>query len=688
MEIERIIEQEELNSDQIRAAKRPLDSHVQIIAPPGTGKTRTLVNRILYLILECKVSPDDITVLTLTNQAAQAFASKLSQLCRDIQHDYISPLVNVQTLHAYCHSMLLEHGHLIGHDFSQWTLASQSEQIYLLGELTGEKKRISGFVFNQWIESFRRMKLGQTPPSTAFNEYTLGLKQNRLIDFDDLLVLTRQLLESHGREIVTTKSLILDEFQDISPIQWEISQLIVGKSQSKCGLTVCGDPNQSIYEFLGASAEIFDTMAEIFDPVDVIMLRTNYRNTEEIYNAARAVLRKRTDVEFIENGPKPHLLEASNQHEEYDYLIREIKRLISLRKVPPNQIAALFRTQLGCTRFSTRLDHAGIKNVIFKGTSAIFQDDLLAKILSFLHLLQDKHHDLSLLSVMQTPRPLIAKASETKLRNYAAENQLSLWDTISDPDRLKAVVKTSITRAKVGKFIQLINEQTARISANPDDGNAIIKAVEALLEESNDPRAHPDSREMASFYNLVGVTLSRYRETTGMSTSALDYFLSNYLKFQTVPSNDQVVVSTVHASKGLEWDYVFVPECTDRTYPIFLDHENPSLIEQERRLLFVASTRARKQLHYTYSPQGTYRVYGRSRFLTQNLLNSHLELKTPRSPTIVVPVKQQWDAVHQKYPKLFGALPKLSVRGEVQKNWLVNRSRSFVTALPRLLLKR
>lgn len=672
---------EQLNSSQKEASFQPVDQNIQIIAGPGTGKTTTLVSRVVYLITECNVNPKDILVLTLTNRAIESFKNKLDEVIEEYSCNEYNPAqdeygyeqaidehndysqfdgLSLNTFHSFCQSLLVVHGHLLRLP-ENWSICDTRQQVFTIERIATKSYRTVKQK-SQLLNDIRLLK--NSGGEANFSEETMEmyhkyqdiLKSSGLLDYDDLLIRTQQLLaqfHSHETPLVKFKTILIDEFQDLTPLQWSIIMQIVNPSNRQpnlSSLTVVGDPNQTIYGFAGSDPNLFVKMRiDLHANVKTIVLSKNYRSTNEIITVTQDLInqqRRQVVPDNVANtvpkitdgstGPLPVIVEAASNRSTIDWIIRKIKS-ITATGVAPNDIAILYRSGFNPS-FNTLLDQLksnGIDSVYYRGS--LFEVRHVGILLTVLKVIYNKDQDLHLLYLLRYPVPILSLKDCDFAMTYATVNEnISLWQAIVEHS--SEWLSNTKSQAPLLDYMNILQQTSDIVFSSPRSFGAIIQGLKHYFKKTKFAyhlrrkyvhTYHFHLQEIEKFYELISSTCADYNSDSSPQP-VLGYFLNNCTRHQIVPTTDQVVVSTVHAAKGLEWNTVFVVNADDETYP----HKRSTdleAIEEERRVLYVAATRAKQRLYFTYFPHYTETLdsqyISKSRFLDDKLISS-LHVKT------------------------------------------------------------
>ena len=614
-----------LNEPQKEAALT-LDSHVRIIAGAGSGKTRVLMARIANLI-DNGILPWKILAITFTNKAAREMKERLESLVGDVAKD-----VRISTIHSLCVRILREDGDILGYPKS-FAIADAADQKQILRphykEMQLDKNFLSPASVLSYISNWKTNKI--TPAqaqeqahddksqaaASLYEKYQHDLEDMRVMDFDDLLLKAEQLLATS--EDVRTKwqnrldYIHVDEFQDVDEIQYHIIRLLTGPDSYLC---VVGDPDQTIYTWRGASVSIILNFAKDFPGTRTIILNENYRSTQPILDAANALIannKNRVPKNLFTKQPGDKRIETFEGTEEAAEPLQVARDINNARKngMDWKDIAILYRSNYLSRSFERVLGKLGIPYNIYGGIR-FYERQEVKDLLSYLRLAarpdpadpQQKSLDLAVLRVLNVPRRGIGARTIEKLEQEGRQRNLNLMEVLRDPQTI-----TPATAKKFTPFVELIDEMKEAAKTLPMDELLLRIAYESgymqMLKDTNEDERMDNIMELK---NDMAQTLKEEPETT------LESYLQDISLFtdRQQENPDAVSLMTVHAAKGLEFDQVHVIGLNEGVFPSqrALDESGASALEEERRLLYVAMTRARKQLFLSWNRDYSYVIDG------------------------------------------------------------------------------
>lgn len=641
---------DELNEQQ-REALLATEGPLLILAGAGSGKTKTVTNKIAYLIDEKRVDPGSILAFTFTNKAANEMKERVQQaLGFDVSSMWMG------TFHSICIRILRRNIDRIGYS-SGFSIYDRSDQLTVVKDclkemnlskelykdrsalaVIGDAKN-QGYSPDEWINEhysdFYNRQMGE-----VYALYQKKLKENNALDFDDLLIKTVELLKDHDdiRLYYQHKFeyIFVDEYQDTNRIQYRLIKLLC---RPKPNLTVVGDNDQSIYKWRGADISNILDFEKDFADAKVILLEQNYRSTQNILKAANAVIKNNSDRRdknlWTENdeGQKVVYREFRHSSEEERGVVNKIQQL-NYKGYSFDDMAILYRMNAQSRGFEEQLVREGIPYRVVGGVR--FYDRKEVKdIIGYLQAIQNPEDDIAIKRIINTPKRGIGASSLEQLEDYANEKGLSLFtviDTLPENEDLQLRSEKSVK-----KFANLINllRQKAKTLAIPELMEAVLFESEytAKLEEENTVEARTRLENISELVNAANNFAEEFPE------AELEDFLSTLSLLSDTDKTDEdtkgVSLMTVHSAKGLEFPVVFIVGMEEGMFPISRALDNEEDLEEERRLCYVAVTRAEKELYITSAQNrmlyGKTTVNGPSRFIDE--MREHLEIKEAESRT-------------------------------------------------------
>ena len=616
-------------SERQRDAVTHIDGPLLIIAGPGSGKTRVMAHRVAYLIGVTGVPPWKILAVTFTNKAARELLERCERLVGSGSNE-----LQVRTFHGFCSRVLRSDGENVGlkSDFTIYDPDDQArvtrrilEDIDIdpkqfpprsvLGVISDAKNNLqSPEHLSKRTETYRDEVI-----SRIYEAYEASLLRANAVDFDDLLLKTYTLLEGHPEMLEKYQQrfehLLVDEFQDTNPLQFQVARLLALKSRNIC---VVGDPDQSIYSWRHADPSNLTDFQSTFNETKIVTLDQSYRSTQIILEAADSVIGNNDErMEknlWTENdrGARITVAEAYNEEEEARLVLQATAELHDKHGIDRNEIAVMYRVNAQSRAFEVTCNREGIPYRLVGGVK--FYDRKEVKdTLAFLRVVANPADDAAIERVINVPARGISAKSLTELRRVSLANNVPILDVILDISRVKsgdeepaAYVITLATRAlnsiaKFGDLITRLIEQSLAL----DTTELIDLTVErtgygAMLREDKE-------RGEERMENLEELRASAEQFSGSEERGQLSDFLENVALVSDVDTlqggddsdidADAITLITLHQAKGLEYDAVFLVGLEEGMLPHSRSVEDPAQIEEERRLLYVGMTRARKRLY-------------------------------------------------------------------------------------------
>ena len=584
-------------NDKQKEAVLHIDGPMLVLAGAGSGKTKVLTNRIVNLIKN-GVSPENILAITFTNKAAKEMKDRVYNLI-----GYEANKIQISTFHSLGLKILKENYDKLGYD-KNFIIIDSDDSLTVIKKLLKDynmspefynakniRNKISS-AKNELIDvnSFSNLEYDKKIV-TIYEKYVEKLKLNNSVDFDDLLILPIKLFRSH-KEILNNyqekyKYILIDEYQDTNQCQYILSKLLSSKYRN---IFVVGDNDQAIYAFRGANYKNILNFEKDYPDCKTILLEENYRSTKTILNAANSVIKnnkQRKDKNLWSNNDEGELInyvKTNSEKEEASYVATTIKELIS-KGTDPMEIAVLYRTNAQ----SRVMEEEMLKNNIpykIVGSFYFYNRKEIKDLLCYLRLINNPKDDVSLLRVINVPKRKIGQKTIDNLTNVATINGTSLFEAITDGK--EAVFKDLILK---------LQEQCENLS--------LTEMVDLVLEKSGLKQELENEKTLDSEIRLENLKefksiTKNYEEENGVIS--LDEFLNEITIVSDMSehqdSNNKVSLMTVHSVKGLEYDNVFVIGMEEGIFPHYnsINEGTNSAIEEERRLCYVAITRAKKRL--------------------------------------------------------------------------------------------
>jgi DNA helicase-2/ATP-dependent DNA helicase PcrA len=640
----------QLNPPQ-REAVTSSDGPLLILAGAGSGKTRVIAHRIAYLIAERGVWPRNILAVTFTNKAAEEMRNRVSKLIENLELGS-APLIS--TFHSLCVRILRRDIEALQAGYTRsFTIYDQDDTVRLtrncIRELGMDDKQLAPRSVQAAISaaknrgedaeafSAKAQFIDERRASIArvFQLYEERLHKNNALDFDDLLIKTVRLLrdvpEVRDRYNDRFKYLLVDEYQDTNQLQFALIRLLTEKQQNIC---VVGDPDQSIYRWRGADITNILKFEEHFPAAKVIRLEENYRSTQNILDLASGVIKhnieRKEKALWTQNpaGSKIRYYQALDAESEARFVAGKIEE--HLRAEPNIRAAVLYRTNSQSRVFEEAMRRAGLSYNIVGGFS-FYERMEVRDIIAYLKLAINPHDSIALQRIINTPPRGIGKMTLDEIENRARELGISYWDAISDlvADEQRLSPRAVAVLANFQRILRGLAskvEVVLRASEEPDrdyDDESVEQQIESTSQVSDLVKAAilDTGYENALKAENSEEAEARLENLQELVNAAVDYDeqgaegLRDFIDHSAlVADTDQykadvpVTLMTAHSAKGLEFPLVFLVGLEDGLFPHSRSLSDSSDIEEERRLAYVAMTRAEKYLYVTHAVKR--RVYG------------------------------------------------------------------------------
>ena len=603
-----------LNEPQ-RQAVMATDGPLLILAGAGSGKTRVLTHRTAYLIEECGVNPYNIMAITFTNKAAGEMRERIDQMV-----GYGSESIWVCTFHSTCVRILRRYIDRLGFG-TNFTIYDSDDQKTLMKDICKrleiDTKMYKEKMFLSAISSakdelidpieFETRAAGdyvKRKQAQVYREYQQALKQNNALDFDDLIMKTVELFKL-DKEVLASyqdrfRYIMVDEYQDTNTAQFELIRLLALKYQNLC---VVGDDDQSIYKFRGANIYNILNFEHHFPDATVIKLEQNYRSTQNILDAANAVIannqgRKEKRL-WTDNGAGDKITfeQLDTAAEEADFVARDIARRVRKGEYQYKDCAILYRTNAQSRLFEERFITANIPYKIFGGVNFYARKEV-KDLLAYLKTVDNGKDDLAVRRIINVPKRGIGAASINKVALYAQEQEISFYDALCVAEQVPGLGKAA---AKIRPFVLFIQSMKAK---------AKLLSVADLLQEVIETTGYVRELEAegtdeaeARIENIDELISKAVDYAEGEEAPTLNGFLENVALVADIDSfdenSDYVVLMTLHSAKGLEFPNVYLAGLEDGLFPSYMSitsDNSQAEIEEERRLAYVGITRAKKNL--------------------------------------------------------------------------------------------
>jgi DNA helicase II / ATP-dependent DNA helicase PcrA len=641
-------------NDAQRVAVEYLDGPMMIIAGAGSGKTRALTYKIAFLI-ESGLDPFRILALTFTNKAAREMKERVTQLLDSTE----AKSIWMGTFHSVCTRLLRIHGHLLGYP-QNFTIYDTDDSKSLIRSIVKEmnldpKVYTASTILNRissaktslitpaeyantadYISDDRRSNKPYF--SEIFTRYNHRLHKASAMDFDDLLFNMNVLLRDFPEVLYHLQQkfsyILVDEYQDTNYSQYLIVKKLAANDENIC---VVGDDAQSIYGFRGANIENILKLKNDYPDLKVFKLEQNYRSTQIIVKAANCVISNNKDqIEKViwtenEEGPLLKLIRAGTENEEGVLVANSIFETKMNRQLPHASFAVLYRTNAQSRPLEESLRRLNIPYRIYGGLS-FYQRKEIKDLLAYFRLVVNPLDEEALNRIINYPTRGIGKTTMDRMTVIADEMGQSVWDTLCQSGGM-AKDFNSGTRARIGEFVTLIRSFQTRLKKRDafELGREIAGAVGLLklLEEDKTPEGVSRYQNIEELLNGIREFTDTERLTDESAETpfrTLDEYMQNValltdLDTDDKENTDRVTLMTIHSAKGLEFPYVYIVGLEENLFPNFMSMGSRQELEEERRLFYVALTRAEKEVCLSHAKSrlrwGNFTFCEPSRFLQE-----------------------------------------------------------------------
>jgi len=611
-------------NDRQREAVLHTEGPLLILAGAGSGKTRVVTHKIAYLIEEKGVFPGNILAITFTNKAANEMKERVAKLLSTMVED-----MWIGTFHSVCVRILRRDIDKIGYNRS-FTIYDREDQITLIRECIKERNLNKDMYKESAILShISNLKDNMVDPNTYINHnysdfylrnvgelyllYEEKLKQYNALDFDDLIIKAVELLKTYPRVLDYYQRkfqyIFVDEYQDTNKIQYELVRLLSDRHKNIC---VVGDPDQSIYSWRNADISNILDFEKDFENATTIILEQNYRSTKNILRVANNVIKNNFDRKeknlWTDNGEGEPIVykELDNSEDEAIFVAGKISELMN-KGYNLSDFAILYRTNAQSRSFEEIFVRNNIPYKIVGGVK--FYDRKEVKdILAYLKVLDNPADNISLKRIINVPKRGIGNATVEKLEEIASDMGISIYEVLLDLDQVDGL--SSRVKNNLKPFIHMMNRLMAlkEIMGIKDFIEEVINTTGYLSDLERENSIEAQTR-IENIKELISVAID-FEVRTG--ESSLEEFLATIALLsdidKTTDETNVVTLMTVHSAKGLEFPVVFLVGMEEGLFPISRALDNEADLEEERRLCYVAITRAEKLLFITNAKIRT--IYG------------------------------------------------------------------------------
>ncbi|KRO45715.1 MAG: ATP-dependent DNA helicase PcrA, partial [Actinobacteria bacterium BACL4 MAG-120813-bin39] len=617
-----------LNPNQLAAVKHE-GSPLLVVAGAGSGKTRVLTRRIAYLLAERNTAPFEVLAITFTNKAAGEMKERVAEII-----GVRAKSMWVSTFHSACVRILRKEASLLGYTNS-FTIYDQSDSLRLITlimrDMNIDEKRYAPRAIASIISQAKNELIGpadylnqakdhfQEIVAQVFEIYQKRLSSANSMDFDDLISKTVEVLQRFPEIKAKYRSrfrhILVDEYQDTNHAQYILIKELVGADRESfppAELCVVGDADQSIYAFRGANIRNILQFESDYPNAQTILLEQNYRSTQNILSAANAVISNnegRKDKNLWSDAGSGALINgyvAESEHDEADFVVREIARLKELSKSNPGDSAIFYRTNAQSRVFEEVFLRVGIPYKVVGGVR-FYERKEVKDFLAYLRVVVNPEDEVSMRRIINTPKRGIGDRALDQIEEHSREKSLTFWQTLCEIDKNTEISPKSVLSLK--EFVKLIKSLQTLVEAKTRP-SVIAQAVleqSGLLSELEDSKDPQDEVRVENLEELVAVA-TEYEE--GEAEEGEEISLSGFLEnVSLVADADQipdgedhggvVTMMTLHTAKGLEFKTVFLTGMEEGIFPHSRTLDDPDELQEERRLAYVGLTRARENLFIT-----------------------------------------------------------------------------------------
>lgn len=605
-----------LNREQKEAVLHT-EGPLLILAGAGSGKTRVLTHRIAYLIDQMGVNPWNILAITFTNKAAGEMRSRVDALA-----GFGADQVWVATFHATCMRILRRHIDRLGFG-TNFTIYDTDDQksamkdickrlnidtkMYkertLLGAISSAKDELID------VREYEIQAMGdrsKTVIAQVYREYQDTLRRSNALDFDDIIVKTVELFKACPEVLYSYqerfKYIMVDEYQDTNSAQFELIRLLADGYRNLC---VVGDDDQSIYKFRGANIRNILDFEQHYPEARVIKLEQNYRSTQNILNAANGVIAhnmgRKAKALWTDkgDGSRIHLRIFDNAYEEAEFIADEIRRKVRKEGRKYQDFAILYRTNAQARLLEERMVMEGMPYNVVGGTNFYARMEI-KDILAYLKTIDNGLDDVAVRRIINVPKRSIGNVTLEKLQEYAEIRDMSLFDAMTQVEDIGTLGKAA---TKVRLFVDMIHDfkrMSTKISIHELISEIIATIGYEVYLQDYDEEGYED--RIANLDELISKAVA-FEETHDMPT--LSQFLEDVALVADIDNVEEedgkVLLMTLHSAKGLEFPQVYLAGMEDGLFPSYMTitSDDPTEIEEERRLAYVGITRAMEELTLT-----------------------------------------------------------------------------------------
>ena len=617
---------EKLNEKQREAASQ-IDGSILILAGAGSGKTRTITYRIAHMIENIGISPYSILAVTFTNKAAKEMRERVEDLVGEVAKS-----CTISTFHSFGMRLLRMYAVEVGYSPNFTIYDTDDQKRIIKAILKGQNITVNGnklterelisiiSKIKEEIKTLEEYSVMNKQIIEVYEKYNRSLIESNAMDFSDILLNTYKLLQNSSileKVQKKYKYIMIDEYQDTNNLQYKIIDLIARKSSNLC---VVGDENQSIYGFRGANILNILNFENNYNNAKIIKLEENYRSTSTILDAANELIKNNKSSKdkrlWTQNGKGDliKVLVCDNARDEVSKIIDIIKENHQ-NGIPYKDMTILYRTNMQSRVFEEGLLRYNIPHKVFGGISFYSRAEI-KDIIAYLSIIVNPQDELNLQRIVNVPKRKVGEKGIEKIIAFARENNLNLLDALSHIKDISGL--TAIGKEKLSEMYDIIKE-LKDLSYSETASYIVetlldkIKYIDYVKETYDDADARIENIEefknsILELENVVGVLrLSEYLENVSLVSATDDL----------EDEKDYIKLMTIHNSKGLEFPIVFLVGFENEIFPGARASFDEKEMEEERRLCYVALTRAEKKLYLSHTAIRF--VYGQDRLATPSV---------------------------------------------------------------------
>ncbi len=643
--MDKMIDLKNLNPDQKKAVEYKTGPQM-IVAGAGSGKTKVLTYKVAYL-LKNNYKPESILALTFTNKSANEMKQRIVELVGKK-----ADAIWMGTFHSIFARILRTEAKFIDYE-SNFSIYDTEDSYSLVSNIMMNFNiEIEGLTVNSVRHRISYMKNHMIMPSEyrkkfaksfkeekiadIYDEYQQRLIANNAMDFEDLLLKPIQLFNSNQKILNKYKTrfeyILVDEFQDTNKAQYELLKLLVSRT---CKITVVGDDAQSIYSWRGANIGNMTDFKKDFKKNKIFKLEQNYRSTKTILTAADSVIKNNTNqvskTLWTENndGEQLTLIRCADEKDEAFQLAKYIKKEISKKKLSYKDFAILYRTNAQSRAFEDIFYKEKIPYEIIGGVE-FYRRKEVKDVIAYLRVIANQNDEESLLRIMNFPQRGIGNTTVTRMIAFARKHELTLFQTMN---RVFEVIDIKERIQKNVKGFRVLLEKYIKLKDTLSVGELSLALIDELgLVKMFKSENTPESRTRLENINQLMAAISEYSKEN--KEAKLDQFLEEVSLVSGVDMKDDsknvVTFLTVHSAKGLEFPIVFISGLEEEIFPLANRFSEDSSVEEERRLFYVAITRAQQKVYLSHARSryrfGEVAYQSRSRFIDEILASTVQEI--------------------------------------------------------------